>query len=516
MVFQFNQFTLDTALYCLFESANRISIEPQVFDLLVYLIENKDRVVTRDEALENLWKGKVVTDSALGARIKQARKAVGDNGDRQGVIKTFHGRGYQFIAEVTESPTQKGSEKMEPLASREVFSLPDKPSIAILPFQNMSDDPEQEYFSDGLTTDIIANLCRYRELWVIDPHSAFANRKGSANTEQFAYELGVEYVAKGNIRRSGDQVRISAQLIEVVTGKTIWAEHIDRKFEELFVLEDEVANRIASNLVNHIEDESSARAARKHPENMTAFDCVIRARQNVESYDPDQNASARRLLEKAIKLDPEYASAYAHLAFSYCIESESSWGMSRQEAAECAVANARQAVALDEFDSDAHVGLGWAFLNQKKYELAEIHLDRAIECNPNDYGAYCVKSWLLSLSGRRSEVIVCAMNAFHLNPLAPDNCLLAIIIAHYTESRYDDALEMLTRVREPDANSEAWRAASLAQLGRDDEAHVAAATAIEFGGDFIQHQDWLDIWAFKNPGDLNHFIDGLHKSGVLT
>ncbi|MEE8365687.1 MAG: winged helix-turn-helix domain-containing protein [Gammaproteobacteria bacterium] len=516
LVFQFNQFTLDTALYCLDVSGNQISIEPQVFDLLVYLIENRDRVVTRDEALENLWKGKVVTDSALGARIKEARKAVGDNGDRQGVIKTFHGRGYQFIAEVTEFSTQKSSEKVEPLASREDFSLSDKPSIAILPFTNMSGDSEQEYFSDGLTGDIIANLCRYRELLVIDPHSTFANRKGSANTEQFANELGVEYVTKGNIRRSGDQVRISTQLIEISTGKTIWAERIDRKVDELFVLEDEVAAKIASNMVSHIEDESRARAARKHPENMTAFDCVIRARQNTESYDPDKNASARRLLEKAIKLDPEYASAYAHLAFSYCIESESPWGMSRQEAVEYAVANARQAVALDEFDSDAHVGLGWAFLNQKKYELAEIHLDRAIECNPNDYGAFCVKSWLLSLSGRGSEVAVCATNALHLNPLAPDNCLLAIIVAHYTESRYDAALEMLTRIQEPDANSEAWRAACLAQLGRNDEAHVAAAHAIELGEGFLRQQDWLDIWPFKNPRDLNHFIDGLNKSGVLT
>jgi len=516
LVFQFNQFTLDTAIYCLDVSGNRISIEPQVFDLLVYLIENRDRVVTRDEALENLWKGKVVTDSALGARIKEARKAVGDNGDRQGVIRTLHGRGYQFIAEVTESSTQKASEKIEPLASREAFSLPDKPSIAILPFTNMSGDSEQEYFSDGLTADIIAILCRYRELLVIDPHSTFAYRDGGADAELFANELGVEYVTKGNIRRSGDQVRISTQLIEAATGKTIWAEHIDRKFDELFVLEDEVAARIASNMVSHIEDESRLRATRKHPENMTAFDCLIRARQNAESYDPDENASARRLLEKAIKLDPEYAAAYAYLAYSYCVESDSPWGMSRQEAAECAVTNARKAVALDEFDSDAHVSLGWAFLNQKKYDLAEIHLDRAIECNPNDYGAFCVKSWLLSFSGRGSEVSVCAMSAFHLNPLAPDNCLLAIIIAHYTESRYDAALEVLTRVQEPNANSEAWRAACLAQLGRDDEAHVAAATAVELGGDFIQHQDWLNIWAFKNPRDLNHFIDGLNKSGVLT
>jgi TolB-like protein/DNA-binding SARP family transcriptional activator len=390
-----------------------------------------------------------------------------------------------------------------------------KPSIVVLPFSCLTTDSEDDYFADGLTQDIIANLCRYRELFVIDHNSAFALRDASSDTENFGNRLGVKYLAKGNVRRSGDQVRISAQLIETNTGKTMWADHLDRKFDELFALEDEVATLIATRLVGHIESESSARALRKHPENMTAFDCVIRARPNVESYDHDQNASARRLLEKAIKLDPDYAAAYAYLAFSFCVESESPWCMSRHEAIERAIAYAQKAVSLDEFDSDAHVAMGWAYMYQKKYGLAETHLDRAIECNPNDYGAFCVKSWLLSFCGRGSEVALCVSNALHLNPLAPDNCLLGMIIGHYTQSNYHAALEMLARVQEPDANSEAWRAACLAQLGRDEEATVAAANAKELGGSFIRGQDWLHLWAFKNSQDLDHFIDGLNKSGVL-
>jgi TolB-like protein/Flp pilus assembly protein TadD len=390
-----------------------------------------------------------------------------------------------------------------------------KPSIVVLPFVCLGTESSDEYFADGLTEDIIANLCRYRELFVIAHESAFAYRDSGANAEHSVNQIGVEYVTKGNIRRSGDQIRISTHLIEATTGKTVWAERIDRKFDELFALEDEVAARIASNLVSHIEDEGNARAARKHPENMTAFDYVMRARKGVDSFDAKQNASARQLLEQAIELDPEYAAAYAYLAWSYCVEAESPWCMSRQEADERAVAYARKAVALDEFDSDGHVGLGWAYLHQKKFDLAEVHLDRAIECNPNDYGAYCVKSWLLSFSGRASEVTTCGTTALRLNPLAPDNCLLAIIIAHYTESRYDEALGMLARVKEASADSEAWRAACLAQLGRDEESHVAADSAIEMGGDFIKSQDWLYLWPFKNPQDLKHFIDGLKKSGIL-
>jgi TolB-like protein len=408
--------------------------------------------------------------------------------------------------EVTATPKTAGPEGLK---------VTDKPSIAVLPFTNMSGNPEQEYFADGIAEDIIANLCRYRELFVIDHHSTFTYRDGSSDAVLFAKELGVEYVVKGNIRRSKDQIRVSVQLIEAGTGKALWAKRVDRKIDDLFTLEDEVAAKIATSLVSHIEEDSSERARRKHPESMTAFDCVMRARRYARSYDPDHNALARGLLEQAVELDPEYATAYAYLAGSYCVEAETDWCKSRQEAIDRAVSYARMAVALDEFDSDSHAAMGTAYLALKNFDLAEVHIDRAIECNPNAYGAYCVKSWLLALSGRASEVKVCGTTALNLNPLAPDECLLAIIVAHYTEGRYDSALEMLARVREPDANSEAWRAACLAQLGRDNEAHQAAASAIEMDGNFIQREDWLLLWTFKNQQDLDHFVDGLHKSGVL-
>lgn len=515
MIFQFNQYCVDTDRYQLFLQGTEFTTEPQVFDLLVYLIENRERVVSRDELLENLWKGKVVTDSALSARLKDVRKAVGDDGTKQSIIKTFHGRGYQFIAKISEVDELLSIDKIITERRDEMRSLPGKPSIAVLPFHNISNDPEQDYIADGIAEDIIANLCRYRELFVIHCHSTFAYREGISDISLIAKELGVEYIAKGSIRRAGDQIKVSTQLIEAVTGKVIWSERIVRKYGDLFTLEDEVAAKIASSLVSHIEDESSARAARKRPEHMTAFDCVIRARQNAESYDPDLNASARELLEQAVALDPEYASAYAYLAWSYCYEAFSEWCSSPQEVLERGIAYARKAVALDEFDSDAHAVIGWAYLFQNKFDLSEIHLDRAVECNPNSYNAYCTKSWLFALTGRASEVKVCGTTALQLNPLAPDMCLMAFTIAHYTESKFDEALEMLTRIQQPDASSEAWRAACLAQLGRDEEAKIAAGNAIDMGGEFIQGEDWLHIWAFKNQRDLEHFVDGLYKSGVL-
>lgn len=160
------------------------------------------------------------------------------------------------------------------------------------------------------------------------------------------------------------------------------------------------------------------------------------------------------------------------------------------------------------------MSIGWAYMLQKKYDLAEIHMDRAIECNPSAYHAFCVKAYLLAVTGRASEVAVCGATALHLNPLAPDDCLMAIIAARYTEGRYDAAIEMLSRIQEPNGSSEAWRAACLAQLGREDEAHLAANQALEMGGDFIQHRDWFFIWPFKDQKDLEHLIDGLNKAGI--
>jgi len=483
-----------------------------VFDLLVYLLENRDRVVTRGELLENLWKGKVVTDSALGARIKDARKAVGDSGDRQEIIKTFHGRGYQLIAEVSTGP-DTAHETATPDSLKP--SLTDKPSVAVLPFENLGRESDSDYFADGLTRDINANLCRYRELLVIDSHSAFEYRNDDAGIESFARQLGVHYLASGSIRQADNRIRISAQLVEAATGKMIWGDNLERDYDDVFTLEDEVATKIASSLASHIEVESVARAARKQPGSMSAFDCVLRARQYQDSYDQDEVAAARVLLERALEIDPRYATAHACLAHTYVVESESDWCTARQEALVQATQLSQKAIALDEFDSFAHMVMGWAYLYLERFDLAEVHLDLAIDCNPNDYDAYCIKGWLLAFTGRGAEVSVCGARALQLNPLAPDQCLSGIATARYTEGNYDSALEMLERVVDPSDQSEALRAACLFQLGRESESRRAAARAVDLGGEFLQRKEWADQFPFKHPADREHFLNGLYKAGVL-
>ena len=204
MIYCFNQFTLDTDQFSLSAPGKPIALEPLVFNLLVYLVENRQRVVTREELLDKLWKGKVVTDAALGARLKDARKAVQDSGSRQQVIKTLHGRGYQFTAEVSESlnpsPTPIADDS---IVQTDFPTLPDKPSIAVLPFSNLSNDPEQEYFSDGITDDIITALSKIRNLLVIASSSTAIYRRQSVDVTRVGREQGVHYVLEGSVRKAG-------------------------------------------------------------------------------------------------------------------------------------------------------------------------------------------------------------------------------------------------------------------------------------------------------------------------
>ena len=513
MRYQTQNFTLDTDDYSLKRNGINHAIEPQVFDLLVYLIENRNRVVARDELLDKLWNGRIVSDSAINARLKAARKAVGDNGKQQKVIKTIHRRGYQFIADVVA--TFDEAQTVETNASQHL-AKPDKPSIAVLPFEYLSNEDDREYFAQGLTQDINAGLCRYRELFVIDSKSAFMFTASATSNEDFARQLGVDYVASGSIRHDSKRIKISVQLVEIASGKIIWSETVDREAVDLFVLEDEIAIKIASSLARHIEDESIARAMHKPSESMTAYDCALRARQIEDSCESESIAAARILLERAVELDANYAAAYAHLASTYIVEYENEWCTSRDEALRLAVDHARKALALDEYDAFAHGVIGTAYLYQHRFDLSELHLDRAIECNPNDYSAYCTKTWLVGLTGRASEVNICGTRALQLNPLAPDLCIMAITTAHYARGDYEASLETLERIVDPSEASEALRAASLAQLGRTNEAKRAAANAVDLGGDFLQHEDWLLYWPFKYPRDREHFLEGLYKAGVLA
>ena len=524
LVFQFNKITLDTAQYRLCRSGKPIAVEPQVFDLLVYLVENRDKVVSRDELLENLWKGKVVTDAALGVTLQFARKAVGDSGRTQTLIKTIHGRGYQFIAGVEESVADPSLVQIEALTTGKRLELPDKPSIAVLPFTNVCDDPEEEYFSDGVTDGIINGLTPFRDLFVMGRSSAFSFRDKAVDITEIGKQLGVRYLVQGSVRRNGERVRITVELVDAMTGRNLWADHYDRELKDIFALEDEVANTIVATLVTRVEDSAYQRSQSQEPQNFAAYDWVLQGNRFVDRGGKEDLFEARRMYEHAIELDPDYSAAYTGMSKAYLYEL---WGLLAEDHAEVlnhSLEYGQKAVVLDDKDSRAHYAVGHAYFCGGRHELAEFHIEKALALNPSEYHNLCFKGYLLACTGRHDESRSCLSDSMRHNPMAPNSCLCALGMSDYLARRYEGATVMLTRLSGDPPRKFSCLAASYAQLGRDDEARVAAAEFLDLmepelismlGEDSNKWRDfWGRLFSIFTPKDLDHLLEGLRKAGL--
>src|SRR6201992_1484982 len=303
---------LDTDRRELRRGSQAIAVEPQVFDLLVYLVQNRDRVVSKDDLIASVWEGRIVSESTLTSRINATRTAVGDNGKDQKLIRTVARKGLRFVGAVHEdspgvkpapTPFQADDAPLQPV-------LPtDRPGIAVLPFTNMSGDPEQEYFSDGISEDIITALSRLRWFLVMSRNSSFVYKGRTATMKQVAEELGVRYVVEGSVRRSGEQVRITAQLNDFTTGSQIWAEHYDRDLTDVFAVQDDITESLVAALEPQLYAAESFHARRKPPDSMDAWDLVMRALSYYWRVTRQDNVVAQALLEKAIAIDPYYGQA---------------------------------------------------------------------------------------------------------------------------------------------------------------------------------------------------------------
>src|ERR1700740_2165039 len=364
MQFIFADHTLDTDRRELSRESRLIAVEPQVFDLLVYLMQNRDRVVSKDDLIASVWGGRVVSDSTLTSRINAARKAVGDSGEHQRLIRTIPRKGLRFVGAVRAQ-----SSGVEPAhatgpppdeihnQSRPPLPLPDRPAIAVLPFINMSGDSEQEYFSDGISEDIITALSKMRWFFVIARNSSFMYKGKAVHMKQVAEELGVGYVVEGSVRKGGDRVRITVQLNDVATGSHIWAERYDRGLADVFAVQDEITEAIVAAIEPQLYAAENFRAQRKSPENMDAWDLVMRALSHYWRVTRQDNVVAQALLEKATAIDPGYGQAHGLLAASHTFTAHMGWA-DMAAVAPAAERAAHAAILADDDDPWAHYALG--------------------------------------------------------------------------------------------------------------------------------------------------------------
>ncbi len=361
-----------------------------------------------------------------------------------------------------------------------MLELPDKPSIAVLAFTNMSGDPEQEYFSDGVTEDIITELSKFRNLLVIARNSSFQYRGQSIDIKRVGEDLRVRYVLEGSVRKAGNRIRITAQLVDALSGHHIWADRFDRQLEDVFAIQDEVAQSVVGALTARLEEVHFELAKSKGPADMRAYDFWLRGKRAFNEFSLEGMDRAIELFKRAIEIDPKYARGYANLGFTYNMRtSYSGWGKPIDEAHERALELAKKAVALDESDHWNQLILGWCYLFRRKYGEAQRHYDKSISINPNDAEGLVYRASFLGYNGQQNETIECLEQAFRLNPLYPDWYLDWAIVIYLTVRQTEKALEVASK-RSEDVWPETpgWLAVLHAHTGSIDQAHRLAQSFV--------------------------------------
>jgi TolB-like protein/cytochrome c-type biogenesis protein CcmH/NrfG len=448
--FHFADHTLDTDRCELRRGSERVAVEPQVFDLLIYLIENRDRVVSKDDIIASVWGGRIVSDSTLTSRINAARKAIGDSGEGQKLIRTVPRKGLRFVGTVRTRPADAEPERADGAPSGEVqepsrmaLPLPDRPAIAVLPFINLSGDPEQEYFSDGISEDIITALSKLRWFFVIARNSSFTYKGKAVHMKQVAEELGVGYVVEGSVRKGGDRVRITAQLNDVATGSHIWAERYDRDLADVFAVQDEITEAIVAAIEPQLYAAESLRAKRKPPDSMDAWDLAMRALSHFWRVTRQDNVVAQALLEKAAAIDPNYGQALGVLATSHTFSAHMGWA-DMATVAPIAERAALAAVLADSEDPWAHYALGCVYLFARRFDDSLAEFELALRLNPNFSLAQGYYGLTLSYCGRWEEGDLAARRALRLSPRDPFSAIYYGIAAYaqFVGRNYDEAMQL--------------------------------------------------------------------------
>jgi TolB-like protein/tetratricopeptide (TPR) repeat protein len=523
MLFWFNNFSLDTARRELRWDGQLRSIEPQVFDLLEYLLRNRDRVVTRDDLLSAVWSGRIVSEATLASRMRSVRLAVGDSGDEQRLIRTVPRKGFHFVGEVREEVTAStysgAAASPAVVAPIRTSIVPDRPSIAVLPFTNMSGELARGYLADGLTEDIITGLSRIRWLAVLAGNTTFAYKDRAIDVKQVGRELGVRYVFEGSVRQSRNRMRITSQLIDAATGAYIWAERFDSELADIFDLQDHVTMNVVRAIATKIEQAESECAKRKSAESFDVYDHLLRGMANFHRYTKEATSEALRLFRAAINLDPSFALPYGMAAWCYSHRFANRWtDRPSQEAAE-ATQLGRLAVELGHDDPLALCSGGWVLSHcGRDPDAGAVFIDRARALNPNLATAWWASGWVRIHLGDPERAISHFAHAMRINPLDRLTFLMqtGTASAHFYAGRCGEASLWAERAlrEKPDSPLILRMAASNnALVGRLDRAQRFTARLREVDPTF-RVSDIKDLVPFAQPLDVARFEDGMQKSGL--
>lgn len=501
--FRFEGFTLDVPRGCVLRGAVVIDLRPKTFRLLCHLVRHAGRLVLKDDLMRSVWPGLVVGDDSITRCISEVRMALEDHEMR--IIKTVPRRGYVFDVQVSQPS--------------------DRPSIAVLPLRNLTGDAKQDYLSDGLTEDLITLLSLVPDLIVIARRSAFAFKEDSLDSTEIARELGVRYLLEGSLRTDGQRIRITTRLLEAHSGRQLWAEHHNRLREEIFAIQDEIAQRIVGSLVARVGQSELVRTSCKPPQSLAAYDYFLQAAAVFEKIAEGNRAEripeARRLLKLAISSDARYARPLVCLARTYFwtwIERVDVASLHQEyrnpTALEHAVSLVQKAIELDPHSAEAHARLGSLRHWQRRRSEAMAEFARAFELDPNlaDF-PYVI---LLTHEGRAGDAVEYMARAKRIEPFYPPMFDAHVAHAHYLLGQFNVALGLLRVVtkRLPEfLGAHVWPAATAAQLGLDAEADAALANVGRLQPTLTISQQ-LDLVCYSATNDTVLMRDGLRKANM--
>ena len=531
-----------------------IQLEPKVMQVLEYLARHPGQVVSREELEATVWSGRVVGYDAVTNAIIKLRKAFNDDPKRPRIIETLSKKGYRLVAPVHLVPepagaAQTGGSDLPSVRSRSRWSrtgvvvlliillatagalfmfepwratddTADKgstlTSIAVLPFTNLSGDPEQEYFVDGMTDDLITDLSKISGLFVSARSAVFAYKGTPVNIQDVSQALGVRYVLEGSVRKSGQTLRITAQLVDATTGFELWAERFDRNLKDVFALQDEITAKIVSALEVKLTRVEHQKLARRYTDNLEAYDYFLRGLELYGRRSKEDNLSARELFEKATQVDPNFAWAYAGLANTYASAVINGWSDAPERSLERGYEVARKAIALDDLLPQAHFAMARLHRERRELEQAAAEAKKAVELEPNYADAYVLLGAILIYAGKPEDGLKMIQKAIHLNPQQTARYHFHRGQAYFTLGRYKEAIDVFERGLERYPGSQrlrVWLIASYAHMGRQEDAKWEGDQLLVADPKFSVKR-LEQIVPYKDRAHLERLIDGLRKAGL--
>jgi TolB-like protein len=527
--FRFAGFEIDIAQQELRREGNRVATEPQVFDLLVHLVRNHDRIVSKDELIETVWKGRVISEAALSSRVSAARRAIGDNGADQKLIRTLTKHGFRFVGAVqaTEAPVSEKPVAAQSAVSRcgrattSAFAWSERASIAVLPFHNISGDPEQGYLADGITEDIITGLSRQQWFSVVDRNSTFACRGGAVDIRKLGFELGARYVLEGSVRKAGGRIRVTAQLVDATKRIHVWADRHDSAVADIFSRQDDITNRIVDSVRSQLVMAEAMRLRCKPSNDSDAHELVTQALPHLWRMTVSEQLLAQKLLQQAAACATPQGRAHIHalLGWTYTnmfnLDAHAPIGELTERAFEAGAT----ALTLDEQDPWGHLVLGLGHARQRRPDDAVRHLSLSVDINPNFALGYAGLGYALACGGQPQRGLEALERARQVGPLDPFLAVyspVARYMALFALERYDEAITVCQTVaaRHPNhAGARRLMTVSLGLLGRTDEAKESLANTLALRPDFSTEHVASNT-VFAAASDRSRFLRGLQRAGL--